>query len=326
MPQKPDAAIPDWATTAIERLVSVRKASRLREDATALTAAYRASDRTKPGAIDVPAYLAMRAPATHAAMMQALSALQAVLPDFEPRSLLDIGAGPGTASWAAVSRYPSIAQAVLIERASSMRDAGKVIAAHAPHAVLSDAHWLAEDATQPEFRPADLALSAYVLNELSSAKATELAARMFSAAGIVVLVEPGSRAGFERLRAVRTQLIAQGGVILAPCTHEKPCPIAGNDWCHFSVRVQRSRLHRQAKGANLSHEDEKFAYLIAAKPEAAISRVLPQARIIRQPMARKGHVHLDLCADGRLYRHTVTRSDDAYGDARDAAWGDAWAD
>ena len=37
-----------------------------------------------------------------------------------------------------------------------------------------------------------------------------------------------------------------GANILAPCPHARPCPLAAPDWCHFSARVARSRLHREA--------------------------------------------------------------------------------
>ncbi|HVT53058.1 MAG TPA: small ribosomal subunit Rsm22 family protein, partial [Dongiaceae bacterium] len=46
------------------------------------------------------AYLAARLPATYAAIRAALDAIAERRRDFAPRSLLDFGAGPGTALWA----------------------------------------------------------------------------------------------------------------------------------------------------------------------------------------------------------------------------------
>src|SRR5690606_17277708 len=58
------------------------------------------------------AYLTTRLPATFAAIAASLAALAEILPGFHPRSVLDIGAGPGTATWAAASTWESVAEAV----------------------------------------------------------------------------------------------------------------------------------------------------------------------------------------------------------------------
>src|SRR6202043_2574660 len=50
---------------------------------------------------DALAYALARMPATYAAVIASLNALAEITPDFAPTSLLDVGAGPGTATWAA---------------------------------------------------------------------------------------------------------------------------------------------------------------------------------------------------------------------------------
>src|SRR5436309_667858 len=54
------------------------------------------------------AYLATRLPATYAAVRASMDAVADVRPDFTPRTMLDIGAGPGSALWAAAGRWPSV--------------------------------------------------------------------------------------------------------------------------------------------------------------------------------------------------------------------------
>src|ERR1700730_686341 len=49
---------------------------------------------------DALAYALARLPAAYAAVAASLNALCEVRPDFAPKILLDIGAGPGTATWA----------------------------------------------------------------------------------------------------------------------------------------------------------------------------------------------------------------------------------
>src|ERR1700759_5529602 len=50
---------------------------------------------------DALAYALARMPATYAGVTSSLNALCEIRPEFAPATLLDIGAGPGTASWAA---------------------------------------------------------------------------------------------------------------------------------------------------------------------------------------------------------------------------------
>lgn len=128
--------------------------------------------------------------------------------------------------------------------------------------------------------------------------------------GLLVLVEPGTPAGYQRLLAVRDQLIAAGGVILAPCPHQQPCPLAAPDWCHFSQRLARSRDHRLAKGAETPFEDEKFSYLVVARPGVAAG--VPTPRVLAPPRAGKPGIELKLCTPaGALENRFAARRDKA---------------
>src|SRR6478736_1183320 len=64
---------------------------------------------------DALAYALARMPATYAAVAASLNALTEILPDLAPESLLDVGAGPGTASWAAAEAFPSLEDFTLLD-------------------------------------------------------------------------------------------------------------------------------------------------------------------------------------------------------------------
>src|SRR3954447_7550524 len=64
---------------------------------------------------DALAYALARMPATYAAVTASLNALCELRPDFKPKALLDIGAGPGTATWAAAETFPSLADFTSID-------------------------------------------------------------------------------------------------------------------------------------------------------------------------------------------------------------------
>lgn len=270
------------------------------------------------------AYLAVRLPATYAAVRAALAMTRTDV-GRDVTSLLDVGAGPGTATWAAVDsgRFPELRQALLVDRSRAWLDTAERLAAGG--AATSDVRIATRvfDARRDESLPdADLVIAAYALAELDTRAVTSLVERLWSAAGMVlVLVEPGTPAGFERLCGIRTRLIGQGATVAAPCPHEDTCPMAGDDWCHFAVRVPRSRLHRQVKGGTLGYEDEKFSILVASKREGELTDA---ARVLRHPHIEKGRVRLELCTPEGATREVVTRHDPRYRAARRLAWGDGW--
>ncbi|WP_292247582.1 small ribosomal subunit Rsm22 family protein, partial [Mesorhizobium sp.] len=169
--------------------------------------------------------------------------------------------------------------------------------------------------------PADLVTAAYVLDEIVPASLPKLIGRLWQlTAGTLLIVEPGTPAGWQRILAVRRQLIEAGAHVLAPCPHETPCPLVPPDWCHFSRRVARSRLHRLSKDADVPWEDEKFIY-IAASRQPAPAR---PARVIAPPKAGSGKVLLKLCVpDGSAGETLFSKRDgDAFRIARRLDWGD----
>lgn len=268
------------------------------------------------------AYLATRLPATYAAIAAALAATAEVIPDFAPQAMLDLGAGPGTATWAATSAWNSLMAATLLEASPVMRDTAKRLGAALP---LGRVEWRAQqiDGDLGDVTAADLAVLAYVLDELAPATRPPLVARIWDLTRqVAVIVEPGTSEGWRRILAARDQLIGLGAEILAPCPHHSACPVAAPDWCHFSVRVARSRQHRLAKGGTVPWEDEKFIYLVAARM-AAPAR---ESRILAPPARSKAGVTLKLCRpDGRLERQDIARRDGKeFKAASKRAWGDLW--
>ena len=309
---------------AIARELSGIGSRELKEPAIELSARYRSRGAIETGGglatQEAHAYLATRLPATLAVARRVLAELARARPGWAPRSVLDLGAGPGTATWAAVSQFPSIESAVLIDRDREMAALGIRLASRSGIGALADAAWTVGDAAEVTSRSSDLVLAAYVLGELGADRRGAAVERWWEAAlGQLVIIEPGTPAGFERLRVARTALVASGAHVTAPCPHDDRCPMQGPDWCHFAVRLSRSTLHRQLKAARLGYEDEKYSYL-AVSPEGP-SRWLP--RLVRSPRPHKGHVRLWLCDQGGLHERVVSRRDGGlYKQARAARWGD----
>lgn len=164
------------------------------------------------------AYLATRLPATFAAIAAAFDALAEVRPDFAPRSLLDVGAGPGTAMWAAAERWP-IADARLVECSGAIRALGQALAMSAPVARIA---WDDADLAcgLPSGEKCDLVVVAYVLNELEQDAADRVIdSAWHRSSDTLVVVEPGTPAGWRRMLQVRARVLAAGAHVLAPCPH-----------------------------------------------------------------------------------------------------------
>jgi ribosomal protein RSM22 (predicted rRNA methylase) len=261
---------------------------------------------------DALAYLVTRAPATYAAVEAVFDRIAETLPGFSPASHLDVGAGPGTAAWAAREAWASLAAVTLIEPNAVFRDLASRLA--------PDAHIISGNLGMTLPR-ADLVTAAYVLAELPEAAAAGTARELWGAAAqMLVLIEPGTPAGFARIRAARAALIEAGGHVAAPCTHDRDCPLQGDDWCHFSQRLARSRDHMIGKGASVPYEDERYAYVAVSRGPVVQEQA---ARIIKPVIEAKPGITLPLCEAQGLRNAFIPRRDkDAFRAARKRAWGD----
>ncbi|HJT14797.1 MAG TPA: small ribosomal subunit Rsm22 family protein [Dongiaceae bacterium] len=264
------------------------------------------------------AYLTTRLPATFAAVSAALASVAEARPDFTPRSVLDAGAGPGTATWAAAQQWDSLEEATLVEASAAIRAVGERLELPLPRVSWRAARL---DAALGDLSPSDLVLLAYVLDELPETTREPLIRQLWGlTTDTLLIVEPGTPAGWRRILHARGILIQAGAHVLAPCPHARPCPLAAPDWCHFSARVARSRLHREAKGGTVPWEDEKFIYVAASRRPG----VQPEARVIAPPRASKAAVTLKLCrqdgyAADRVY---AKRAGGSFRSARRLGWGD----
>jgi ribosomal protein RSM22 (predicted rRNA methylase) len=281
---------------------------------------------------DAAAYAAYRMPATYAAVRSALTAFRARTGDWVPGTHLDLGGGTGAATWAVGDAWPGAGhRSIVLDWSPSALALGRALARDAGERAVRDAEWtrapLAGSAA-PALPAADLVTVSYVLGELTAAARTSLVEAAATATrGAVLMAEPGTPEGYARIVDARDRLIAAGLTVLAPCPHDRNCPLPGGDWCHFAARVRRTSLHRQVKGGSLPYEDEKFCYVAAARP-TAVFPAPATPRVIRHPQLRKGLVLLDLCTpDEALTRTTVTkRHGPTYHAARATDWGHTWSE
>ena len=213
-------------------------------------------------------YAVYRLPATYSAFGEALKhTLELYKENID--SVIDVGAGSGSASIAVSHLLPNIKNYILLERNKYMMEIGKT---------LHNFDYINYDLSKDNLDiKADLVISNYVLNELDRNSRINAINKMWNMTNkMMLIVEPGTPEGFSLIREIRDYLISIGAHVIAPCTHMGVCL---NTWCHFSTRVSRSKLHKDLKGGDAPYEDEKYCYIAFSK-----SVITPcENRILRHP-------------------------------------------
>ena len=318
--------LPQYLAQALQHELENSDRTQLARATEDLTKQYKSECFSSP-AIKTPihrsAYLAVRLPATFAAALNVFTEIQRLAPQLDLHSMLDLGAGPGTALYAAAEIFPSLNQVTLVESNATLIHLGKRLSAASPHAAVRSAVWLQQDINSLASEPHDLVVISYTLGELPQAAIQKIMAQAWQCTKkLLVVIEPGTIRGFRLVHDTRAALIAAGAHLLAPCPHANECPMAATgDWCHFAARVERTSLHRQLKGGALGYEDEKFSYVVASRDP------IPPApsRIVRHPQKHSGHIQLTLCTPQGLTTPTIGKSQkEKYKSARHAQWGDPW--
>jgi ribosomal protein RSM22 (predicted rRNA methylase) len=303
---------------SVRAAIAARHDGDLRARSAAMSATYRQGG-TSSG-LDLAAYLTARLPATFTVNRRVMAEAAARAPQLAPISLLDVGAGPGTAGWAALAQWPSITRVMQVEAdAGFARLARDLNQASGLPPLMQAQKFECTYAVLDAGVHADLVLASYVLAEMPSHGAGLVIAGLWGRARqALMVIEPGTPQGFARLRLARDLLIGDGAHIAAPCTHHQSCPMTGSDWCHFKARVQRSRLHMHAKSATVPFEDEAFSYLVAVREPVMAGG----HRIVAPVKISKTGAEMTLCgAEGLTQRVIPARDKTVFKAAKKKQWG-----
>lgn len=312
--------IPQELKEEIEKITIGQKQSKIIEDAQLISKKYRENQgegkKLVTKSSEALAYAISRMPATYCAVHLALSqSLKRY--DKNIKSVLDVGAGTGTATWA-VNNLIDVDRITCLERENEMRKLGIQLMKDN----ILNAEWKSFDLTKDEIQDkADLVIASYIINELTEDDRKDAITKLWDAiTGMLLIIEPGTPEGFKHILEARNILLEQGANIVAPCTHNKKCEISKDDWCSFYVRVTRSGIQRQAKKGELGYEDEKFSYI-------AVSRTLVKqenAILLRHPQIATGHVKVKLCTKNGIEEKIYSKKDkEIYKKAKKLDAGDA---
>lgn len=302
--------IPERLKTAIEKTVEGIPVGKLREISEKITEKYRenAGDGTRlvTDEAEAKAYAVVRMPATFCAVKSALTEARSLTGE-DYATVLDVGAGTGAAVWAAAD-VCNVRHATCLEREGEMLKMGQTLTAETLCGVKTE--WRKEDVTALAVGERyDLVSAAYVLNELSPAKRIETLKKLWdSTEKILLIVEPGTPAHAKLQAEIRTEMEKLGATLVAPCPTGAQCKMAGDDWCHFRCRVERTKLHKSVKKGDAPYEDEKFTYSAFYRGN---SPTVCRERVLRRLNVSEKQVTLKVCSGTQIIDTTFRKKDGA---------------
>lgn len=225
----------------------------------------------------------------------------------EIKSLLDVGAGTGTATWAA-NEFLDFEKSMCLEREDVMLNLGKMLMSESDNEEMKKVSWNKFDLIRDDIaEKADLVICSYVLNELSTEEREKAVKKLWNSTNkFLVIIEPGTPLGFSYIKSMREQLVKCGGYIVAPCPNSDNCLMPENDWCHATCRVSRSKEHKMLKNGDVPYEDEKFSYIVVAKERFEVDNIV---RVLRHPKIEPGRISLDVCSFEGIKNVVVTKKD-----------------
>ena len=302
--------IPNLLEYAIEKETEKYNIKDLKEAALNLSKRYMEMKRTGETFLktdlDTISYSVIRMPATYSAIRTCLEKINE-LKEFEINSLLDIGSGTGSAEWAAIDVF-DINDIVCLEREKAMRDLAKNYFSY--NEELKNVKFIEADILNEEVKECkDLCILSYMINELSEQNRLKVIDKVLKCTNkVLLIVEPGTPEGFENIRKIRDYVFEKGYEIIAPCTgFNGRCDIPKDDWCASSVRVQRTKIHKYLKDAEVGFEDEKFSYIAISTIKEKLELENCGRRILRHPKIQNGRIEVKTCLKGEIKEEVITK-------------------
>lgn len=225
-----------------------------------------------------------------------------------PRSVLDLGSGPGPVAFAALDAGAS--EVTAADRSAPALTLARALAAEAEEPLATRA-WSGGALPDGAF---DVITLGHVLNELGRGPAAlgeraallERAAAQLRPGGSLVVLEPALRDTSRELLQVRDLVVARGYAVRAPCLWRGGCPalVKASDWCHAErTWSPPPLLDALAREAGLHKEALKMSYLVLAPPGEPWPEPPPGRlfRIVSEPLEGKGRQRYIGCGpEGRL--------------------------
>lgn len=317
-------ALPNELTEALNNLLGKDVSFKeIDANAKAISKKYRANNndgnRLVTSNSEAISYALSRMPATYEAVHDCMKNIFENN-SFDIESILDVGAGTGAVTWALYDFLGSKSYNCF-EREQEMSNIGTELMKSTE--LEQSVKWQRFDAIKDEVNSKyDLIVVSYMINELPKNQIVNVVEKLWNATKkLLLIIEPGTPNGFINIKNIRAILGQQGANIVAPCPHSQACPLAENDWCNFTTRVQRSRAHKLLKDGESPFEDEKYSYIAVSKQTCNTA----SSRILRHPNINKGFIEHKICSnEGIIKCIKLSKKDGAiYKEAKKKSAGDS---
>ena len=247
--------------------------------------------------------------------------------------ILDIGAGPGTASLGALTffarqerKQPQLEFTAVDQVAGNLKIAEALFSSygttHELEASLKTVRSDIEGLGNLVHGHFDVVILSNVMNELYAREESRtgkrvsilntILKRFLADDGSCIIIEPALRETSRGMLEVRDGLLEQGFHVYSPCLFSGKCPALANpkDWCHEDIPWAPPALVKEIdKLTGLRKDSLKFSYLVLRKDGLSLLDVHGQNifRVVSEPLVSKGKVEFYLCGAGE--RKIVTRLD-----------------
>lgn len=228
-----------------------------------------------------------------------------------PRSVLDLGSGPGPVAFAALDAGAK--DVTCADRSRPALQLATQLAVEAGEG-LPTREW-GPERPLPE-GAFDVITMGHVVNELfgppseavlqrRAALLEQIAARL-TPGGALVVLEPALRETSRAILGVRDLMVQRGYAVRAPCFFRGDCPalVKESDWCHAERTWQPPPVVEAiARAAGLHKEALKMSYLVLAPKGEAWAEPPPGRifRIVSEPLQGKGRARYMGCGpEGRV--------------------------
>jgi ribosomal protein RSM22 (predicted rRNA methylase) len=247
--------------------------------------------------------------------------------------ILDIGAGPGTASLGALTFFSQQERKQpMLEFTAVDQVAGNLKIAEALFSTYGTTHQL--EASLKTVRSEieglgnlvhghfDVIILSNVMNELYAKEESRIDKRVsilnailkkcLADDGSCIIIEPALRETSRGMLEVRNGMLEQGFYVYSPCLFSGKCPALANpkDWCHEDIPWAPPALVKEIdKLTGLRKDSLKFSYLVLRKDGLTLKGVFVEDsfRVVSEPLVSKGKREFYVC--GAAGRRLVTRLD-----------------